>query len=517
MTLAMNLEFHLLAVSSLLFMVYCKENNTNTYVSKEVIVIGGGLSGLVAARELMKNTNYTVRVLEGRTDRYGGRVWTNRKSLPRSRGVEAELGAMVINSIACKDPPIMQMIADFELQTNLTGDMKIYLPDENLHLEGEQVIDVYSEVLNVLRNAVDKVKSNKKDISVKKAVDMELENFKSKIDKKILSAVLNTLPNIIFEDFSATVYKPENEFGWDTVIVDGLDTFLDRIVAGSDGELPLKIELGKVVHQIKLDPKRQKVVVRIKDGTQRYADAIIVALPVGVFKSKSVLFEPPLPKNWYQAINNLGLGYSNKIIIGFDTAFWPVDTGSFTVSSKTAKDGFLQLWTNLYRYVKKPLLVGNIFGNQASQLENMADDVIKEKALIVLGEMFGNDVVRRNNITVLIRSNWSTDPMIKGSFSYPKVGNNQLIWDTLKDPICPFLYFAGSHTESEGHIDTIHGAFKSGLRAAYQVSSGLCKMRTQQENEAKLKTQKQKETKKEKKFEKDTSKTKAKTIQKDEL
>ncbi|KAL3872687.1 hypothetical protein ACJMK2_035897 [Sinanodonta woodiana] len=516
----MHLKFHLLAMYSLLMLVYCKENNTNTYLSKEVVVIGGGLSGLVAARELMKNTNYSVRVLEGRKDRYGGRVWTNRKSLPRARGVEAELGAMVINSIACKDTPIMEMIAEFELQTNSTGDMKIYLPDKNLHLEGEQVHEMYSEVLNVLHNAVDKVKSSKKDISVRKAVEMELENFKSKIDKEILLDVLNTLPNIIFEDFSAAVYKPENELGWDTVILDGQDTFLDRIVAGSEGELPLKIELGKVVQQVKVDPKRQKVIIRIKDGTQRYADGVIVALPIGVLKSKSVLFEPPLPKSWYQAISNIGLGYSNKIIIGFDTAFWPVDTGSFTVTSKTAKDGFLQLWTNLYKYVKKPLLVGNIFGTMATQFENMADDVIKEKALVILGQIFGNDLVRSHNVTVLIRSNWSTDPMIMGSVSYPKVGNSQLVWNTLKDPICPYIYFAGSHTESEGHIDSIHGAFKSGLRAASQLSSGLCKLRKQQENEAKLKTQKQKETEKDsknEKFEKDKSKKKTKTVQKDEL
>lgn len=43
---------------------------------EQVIVIGAGMSGLAAARELRAH-GYTVTVLEGR-DRIGGRVWTNR-------------------------------------------------------------------------------------------------------------------------------------------------------------------------------------------------------------------------------------------------------------------------------------------------------------------------------------------------------------------------------------------------------------------------------------------------------
>ena len=53
----------------------------------DVIVIGAGLSGLVAAREL-ETGGRSVLVLEAR-DRIGGRVWLQRGAL---RGIDLDMG-----------------------------------------------------------------------------------------------------------------------------------------------------------------------------------------------------------------------------------------------------------------------------------------------------------------------------------------------------------------------------------------------------------------------------------------
>jgi monoamine oxidase len=53
----------------------------------DVLVIGAGLSGLVAARELEARGRF-VRVLEAR-DRIGGRVWLQRGAL---RGLDLDMG-----------------------------------------------------------------------------------------------------------------------------------------------------------------------------------------------------------------------------------------------------------------------------------------------------------------------------------------------------------------------------------------------------------------------------------------
>lgn len=56
-----------------------------------------------------------------------------------------------------------------------------------------------------------------------------------------------------------------------------------------------------------VDKKKKKVLVRTKDLKQFEADAVIVALPVGVMKTDTVMFDPPLPKQFKMALDSLGL------------------------------------------------------------------------------------------------------------------------------------------------------------------------------------------------------------------
>ncbi len=45
------------------------------------------------------------------------------------------------------------------------------------------------------------------------------------------------------------------------------------------------------------------------------ADAVIVSAPLGVLKANILSFHPPLPEWKTQAINNLGFGLLNKVIV----------------------------------------------------------------------------------------------------------------------------------------------------------------------------------------------------------
>lgn len=71
----------------------------------------------------------------------------------------------------------------------------------------------------------------------------------------------------------------------------------------------------------------------------------------------------------------------------------------------------------------------------------------------------------------------------------------------LSEPRCPGLYFAGEYTITE-HMNTAHGAYMSGVRAAEQVMSGYCRQQMEREKEEKRKKRKEKKkSKKEKKEE----------------
>ncbi len=48
---------------------------------KGVIIIGAGISGIAAARQLVNAGGYDVTILEARPDRYGGRIWSDKETL----------------------------------------------------------------------------------------------------------------------------------------------------------------------------------------------------------------------------------------------------------------------------------------------------------------------------------------------------------------------------------------------------------------------------------------------------
>jgi monoamine oxidase len=63
---------------------------------------------------------------------------------------------------------------------------------------------------------------------------------------------------------------------------------------------------------------------------------------------------------------------------------------------------------------------------------------------------------------------WQRDPLSLGAYSYAPKGAIDAS-DAMAEPVAETLYFAGEHTDTTGHWGTVHGALRSGLRAAKQV------------------------------------------------
>ncbi len=55
-------------------------------LSRDVIIVGAGISGLAAARSLV-NSGHNATILEANPSRYGGRIWTNKQALPNAKGM----------------------------------------------------------------------------------------------------------------------------------------------------------------------------------------------------------------------------------------------------------------------------------------------------------------------------------------------------------------------------------------------------------------------------------------------
>ncbi|XP_069108821.1 uncharacterized protein [Argopecten irradians] len=412
----------------LLLLVYrtdvCKADTAHK--PKEVLVIGGGISGLAAARKLVNHPSqmFDVTVLEARKERYGGRVWTNRKLFKKPLGAETDLGAVWINS-KVKDNPILAITRKGELETKVSGPIQLHVPEADKIFKGDEANKIFTEVFSIMQSAVDKVKATGVDIPLQKAVEDEISGHSFQGDRAIITSILRNHNAVSKPDYSTVHFDPVKQFGWNTIVVDGYDQVLDAIVSGLGSELPLSISLNQIVRQIKIDSKKKKVIVRTKDLNQVSADLVIVAVPVGVLRSEAVLFEPVLPKEWYKAVKELGVYDSQKVIVGFSEAFWPSDAGVFTMTTPEGEEPFIQTWFNMQNLIDRPFLVGSLYDGAAINLEQTPIEELKELVIKTLGKLFGGeDLVRQYNLTTIMRSQWTGDPFSMGSGAYPRTGKS---------------------------------------------------------------------------------------------
>jgi monoamine oxidase len=80
--------------------------------------------------------------------------------------------------------------------------------------------------------------------------------------------------------------------------------------------------------------------------------------------------------------------------------------------------------------------------------------------------------VAPNELKALLRSwhthDWQADPFAQGAYSYAAAGAVDASAH-MAQPVEETLYFAGEHTDTTGHWGTVHGALRSGIRAATQL------------------------------------------------
>jgi len=75
--------------------------------------------------------------------------------------------------------------------------------------------------------------------------------------------------------------------------------------------------------------EHEPIHIQCRDGTTYKCSAAVVTVPLGVLKSRQIQFYPQLPEWKEQAINNLGFGLLNKLVLVFDKPFWDSDVELF--------------------------------------------------------------------------------------------------------------------------------------------------------------------------------------------
>uniref|UniRef100_A0A915JJE8 Amine oxidase domain-containing protein n=1 Tax=Romanomermis culicivorax TaxID=13658 RepID=A0A915JJE8_ROMCU len=248
----------------------------------------------------------------------------------------------------------------------------------------------------------------------------------------------------------------------------------------------LNIECGAVVKEIKI--QQDGCLVKFSNDSKRNfktlkADAVLCTVPLGVLKKcidpketeeKSFInFCPPLPKSKVDAINRLGFGNLNKVVLCFDRVFWDPSRHMFGyINEKTeARGEFFLFWT-IYN---EPTVIALVAGKSSSKIEYLSEEIVVERCLHVLRTIFSQDQVPPPKETMVTR--WANDPFSCGSYSFVAVGASGQDYDVLAQSLPetgsrPKLFFAGEHT-CRRYPATVHGAVISALQQAGYIANEL--------------------------------------------
>jgi monoamine oxidase len=232
------------------------------------------------------------------------------------------------------------------------------------------------------------------------------------------------------------------------------------------------VQLRTVVTHIEWEPGA--VHVETSKGSFA-ARAAIIALPIGVLQARpgdegAVSIHPAIPKH-EEALTLVTTGPVTRIVMLFREEFWSkgqLATMSFIQSSDRDVPVF---WTLAPQ--RAPMLVAWAGGRRGAALALLSAEEREARALDAAARIFG--MPRRKLASLLVESwthDWEADPYARGAYSYPLVGGSKA-GETLERPIRGTLYLAGEATVDEADSGTVHGAMRSGRRAATQLARHL--------------------------------------------
>jgi len=457
------------------FLASCRSQKSNSAIL-DVIIIGAGWSGLTAAVDLKSKGITNFKILEAR-DYVGGRSRTVTESW-EGKSVPLDLGSQWIHGRA--NSPVFDIVEKNKLPYSTDGGGQTFYQKNNQGpFESNYIWALYGELYD---NGFYQYQGNKQcktntDTSLRVMANeyAKQENL-SQFKKDALEMFLNTAITQAY----ATNLDNLSLWWWDTWGLDFWD--VDIVVPGGytsiinahAAPVQSKIETNAVVKKIDYRKFQVKVKYVDEDGKKKTIKAkkVLVTVPLGVLKSKSIKFQPKLPSKHRKAIGHLGMGTLNKIYMFWnaDDVFWP--TGTQWFADITTRQSTFEFFNPYALNGGVPMLAGYIAGDDATYLEDTFgndqkkyEEEMSKRAMLILRNMFGQNIPEPGKIYV---SKWGKDPFSKGSYSFNKVKMQGTARNNLRKPVKRRVYFAGEATNKWYH-STTHGAYLSGKDAAKKI------------------------------------------------
>ena len=436
-------------------------------VDVDVVIIGAGAAGLAAAIALHSGP-LTFTVLEAR-DRIGGRAYTDRETF---RSTPVDLGASWIHSFGPNNIlyDYFRTLSNPEDEEDTSSDVSLCLD-----YDGQPVAyntwrhagRISAEIFEHLEDYA--LRANEQDDqSIEQVMGEEYARLvpvkgpvKRVVDLFLSGSEQYDASNL--SDLSAKHWGSGSGSGSDLSVPYGYGTLLERIARIHD----LPIRLHTLVTQVDTSDVDRIAVTTSNDASLIYCRRVIVTVPLGCLKRETIVFEPALPQWKRQAIDQMGMGLMNKLVVQFATCFWG-DKVSYLSHACNRRRGRFRFTI----CVPPPANVLILFtiGEFARELEALTDDQILLEIMSFLRQVFPRATVPdpiRHRFT-----RWSQDPFACGAYSNFVVhAGPHTIEQLARETADGRVQWAGEHANvKDGTEDwsfgCVHSAFESGQRAA---------------------------------------------------
>lgn len=437
----------------------------------DVIVVGAGVAGLMAAKELV-SANRRVIVLEA-NERVGGRLkrtevdgrvgdlggqWVGTGhsvllSEAKRLGIETYaqyengkivmqlLGKLVHFKGAVPKMPILSLLELFRLQKRWDRETKTIPPDAPWRAPRAAEWDSQTLESWIVAN-------------VRTAAARE---FARLVPRGAWAAEARQVSYLWFLDAlrsaGGLAYLMAVKNGaLDAKFKGGMQQIAQRLAA----ELADRVILGAPVQKIEQNADGVRVTTAKGEFAARF---VIVAAPPGPISR--IQFEPHLPAARDGLQQRMPMGAIIKVIVAYKEAFWRKAGYSGQVATD---DDTLGIVMDDARESGPATLLCFIEGRHAIEFSAVGKNARKEKVIASLVRFFGAEAA---DYVAYDDNDWLTEPYTHGYVGSMPPGAMTRFGHALREP-CGRIHWAGSETATEwaGYIE---GGMRSGVRAAREV------------------------------------------------
>ena len=432
-----------------------EENESTETGVIDVLVAGGGMAGLIAAC-LLAEAGKSVLLVEA-ADRVGGRMHS--QCLP---GLDhpIELGAEFVHGMP-EDLLSLIEAAGLHLE-EVDGNDYCFDGSRLSSCPKHEGADVIGDVQAFCDQHVDVDMSFREwlgqstyDNSTSQDALRFVEGFNA------ADAAVISIQALAFQQKAENAIQGHRAFR----IQEGYSALADFLF-GRLVDAGGRIRLSTRIQQISWQPGNVKTLATSTGESESLPAArqAVVALPLGVLQAKKVNFQPS--PELLGCLDALSMGPVLRLTLIFNERFWdtakrPFGDTSFLFAENTFPAVF---WTRSPS--QQPSFTAWAGGPSAT---NISVETFARGALETLARVF--DLSKGELEGMLVSAHlhpWEEDELSLGAYSYVRKGG---LADSraLSTPVDSTLFFAGEHTDLSGHWGTVHGALRSGVRAANQI------------------------------------------------